>query len=137
MQAAKPGPILAAIDNWPSSDTANYNDYRVGSIFDSAGFITPEQQQTGIAAFLARTLGYDFPHQPVYVIVAPSMIAYNSDFGVTSPENLSLLESSLAHSPYWRPVVRHDGTIIYTLVTSAFRHISVGPESEHLSTTVP
>jgi hypothetical protein len=135
LQTAEPGPIFAAIDNWPSADTSNYNDFLLGSIFDSDRFIHLMQEPTGVGPYLARTLWYNFKKQLGYIIVAPSMLAYNSDFGVTSPKNFALLESALSHSPYWRIVLSHDGTVIYQL-TPAVRQISPGPAT-YVDVSIP
>ena len=136
LQSAQPGPILAAIDNAPGSDTANYNEWPEGSIFDSPGFIQPSEENSHIAAFLARTIVNNVGLGPAYVVVTPSMLAYNKAFGITDPGNISMLLASLAKSPYWRLGVRQDGTVIYQL-TGAASHISAGPSSPHLILGVP
>jgi len=136
LQTAEPGPVLAAIDNAPGSDTAGYNEFPEGSIFDSPGFIEPSEENSDIAAFLARTIVNNVGVGPAYVVVTPSMLAYNKAFGITDPANITMLLASLAKSPYWRLAVSQNGTLIYEL-TDAAGHIPAGPSSPHLILGVP
>lgn len=136
LRTARPGPVFAAIDNAPASDTANYNEWPTGSIFDSPGFITPAEENPGIAAFLARTMVHHFGDGPAYVLVTPSMTAYNAAFGITRPGSIPMLLSSLARSPYWQLVVSRDGTVIYKL-TAAARHVPPGPAARNVIAGVP
>jgi hypothetical protein len=62
---------------------------------------------------------YTQGRQPVYVLIAPSMVPFNAAYGQAPPDSFKILQTSLAHSPKWKLIVNQDGTIIYELPPSA------------------
>jgi hypothetical protein len=135
LETAKPGPILGATDNWSGSD-ANYNDFPFGWIYGSPGSITLDKGDADIATYIARSFVHYSGYAPAYVIIAPSMVNYNTAYAVTPPGNIIALRESLGKSAYWKLVTNSDGTIIYQL-TSAAKKIPSGPFSQKLSVVVP
>jgi hypothetical protein len=116
LRNAAPGPVYCAIDNAPLADTARYNLFPLTTIFGTAGlagkaYVTPDIAETIASAALGRTGG----HQPAYVIVTPSMLAYNRAYGVTSPGSFTTLLAALAHSSLWRPLIRRAEIAIYEM----------------------
>jgi hypothetical protein len=136
-ESAIPGPILCPIVNLPVSDTANYNLFPVGAIFGSGGVLGINPVTPAIASFLARTMEYyTAGKQPAYVVITPSMKAYNQAYGTISPNSFGILLASLAKSPYWTPIVNHNGTIVYRL-SGAARAIKSGPYAQNPVIGVP
>jgi hypothetical protein len=134
---AAPGPVLSVINNFAFSDTANYNIFPITYIFGTGGAAPNGPITSNIAAYLARTMvEYTGELQTSYIIMTPSMEAYNQAFGVTAPNNLKILLASLAESPYWKPLVNHDGVMVYQL-SSAARTIKTGPYTKTLTIGIP
>jgi hypothetical protein len=137
-ETAKPGSLLTVIGNAPVSDTANYNDFPVGTIFGDGG-IMPGGYNVAIVdvpAYLARTMEHYTGNQPAYIVMTPSMSNYNLEFGVTAPENVTTLLAGLAKSRYWTLVASNDGTEIYQLSPAA-RTMPPGGYSETVNLEVP
>lgn len=118
-QSAKPGSLLTVVGNGPVSDTADYNDFPVGTIFGDGGIMPGNQAIQDGPAYLARTMEQYSGSQPAYIVMTPSMSKYNIEFGVTAPNNVTVLLIALAKSPYWRLVASKDGTEIYQLSPAA------------------
>lgn len=134
---AVPGPVLCPIVNLPFSDTAKYNLFPIGAIFGSGGVMGNDPVTPAVDAFLARTLeNYTAGKQPGYIVITPSMEAWNQAYAVTSPESYTTLVASMAKSPYWTRVVDQGGTIIYKLSTAA-RTIKPGPSAQNPEIAVP
>ena len=53
--------------------------------------------------------------RPAYVIITPSMLAYNEAFATTRASNVWALRSALADSPDWHLIIDRAGVIIYKL----------------------
>ncbi len=49
------------------------------------------------------------------MLIAPSMVPYNSAYAQAPPDSFTILEKSLAASKQWKLVASKDGTIIYEL----------------------
>jgi hypothetical protein len=79
-----------------------------------------------ISAIAANSLIFTNGTKPAYVIVAPSMIAYNQAYRVTPSNSFSILLSSLAHSRAWKLVVHRAGVVIYELPPTTV-HLYSGP----------
>ena len=121
LQSARPGPIYVAEGNVPLGDTAGYDLFPVNSIFGSLGGTPLVNQATAnIATVIAgNSTQYTQGRQPVYVLIAPSMVPFNAAYGQAPPDSFKILQTSLAHSPKWKLIVNQDGTIIYELPPSA------------------
>jgi hypothetical protein len=136
-EKAVPGPVLCPIVNSSFSDTAKYNLFPIGAIFGSGGAMGNDPVTPAIDAFLARTLeNYTGGKQPAYIVITPSMKAWNQAYGITSPASYTVLLASLAKSPYWTRVVNQSGTIVYKLSTAA-RTIKPGPYAQSPEIAVP
>jgi hypothetical protein len=73
-----------------------------------------------IANVLAfEAVRYTGGSEPAYVLVTPSMIAYNESYQSVLPRNFTILLDSLSHSRHWRLVTERSGTFIYELPPTA------------------
>jgi hypothetical protein len=131
LDTAKPGPVLEMISNAPTSDNPDYDQFPVGTVFGSQGAIASNQQIPDLSVYLARTMKAYSPGEPAYIIMAPSMTAFNEAYGTTRRGEITLLLTQLVKSRYWTLVVDHDGTEIYQLSAAATR-LSPGPHSSTL-----
>jgi len=134
--SAKPGSLIAVIGNGPVSDTSNYNDFPVGSVFGAGSLLPGNQAICQAPAYLARTMKNYSGDLPVYIVMTPSMSSYNIEFGVTAPDNVTALLTGLAKSPYWKLVANDDGTQIYQM-SAAARAIPPGAYSKNVILSVP
>jgi hypothetical protein len=134
-QTAKPGVVLMPFENLPFSDTAQYNEWPLGAIYGTYGVIQGPVSGD-VAAYLARSVIVDLGNTPAYIVVTPSMLAYNQANAVTFPQNITDLVTALGKSPYWHRVVSHDGTVVYSL-TAAVADIPPGPYNKTMVTEVP
>ena len=109
------GPVFSAIDNGAEEDTSRYDEFPWLIIFGGtlpAG--TPAKPD--IAKVLEQDAGtYTGGSQPAYVVVAPSMEAYNRAYAVTYASSFTTLLNSLARSKTWKLIYKADGTFIYEL----------------------
>jgi hypothetical protein len=135
-ETAEPGVILAALENLPISDTAQYNEFPIGAIYGIDGMVSTNLGSDNIATYLARSVKADLGNRIAYIVVTPSMTAYNQIYDVTFPSSIPNLLSSLAKSPYWQLVVNHDGTVVYRITAKA-ENISPGPHAEAVVAAVP
>jgi hypothetical protein len=131
LQSAKPGPVLDVLGNAPGSDIANYNKFPVGTILDADGLVPNDQVPADMPSFLARTMTHYYAGSPAYVVMTPSMSAYNETYGVTASDTITTLLAGLAKSPYWTLVASNDGTKIYRL-SAAARTMPSGPYSSNV-----
>jgi hypothetical protein len=134
-QTAEPGVVLVPFGNFPFSDTAQYNEWPLGGIYGSYG-IVQGPVSGDIATYLARSVNEDLGNTTAYIVVTPSMVAYNKANAVTFPQNITDLVSALGKSPYWHSIVNDNGTVIYSL-TAAVADIPRGPYNKTLVTQVP
>jgi hypothetical protein len=134
-ETAKPGVVLAALENLPISETANYNDFPIGEIFGIDGIVTTNLGSTDVASYLARSLIHDVGRKPAYVVVTPSMTGYNDVNAVTFPSTIPNLVAALAKSPYWHLVVSRNGTVVYSFDTTA--KVPAGPYADAVTAAVP
>jgi hypothetical protein len=135
-QSAKPGSLITVIGNAPVSDTANYNEFPVGTVFGAGGLLPGSQAVSQAPAYLARTMENYSGDMPVYIVMTPSMSSYNAEFGVTAPDNVTALLAGLAKSPYWRLAASKDGTQIYQM-SAAAQTIPPGAYSKNVIMSVP
>lgn len=119
-ESAPPGWVYSPVDDAPLGDTARYNQFPRTLLFGSYGMMPESALSRDVAKTLAqnawhrsRSLGH------AYVIITPSMVAYNEQYEVTPPQNFAILRSSLANSPYWQVVYNHGGIAIYQLLPRA------------------
>jgi hypothetical protein len=121
LQTARPGPIYVAEANVPGGDTARYNQFPVNTIFGSLGGTPLVNQATpDIAELIAEdSTTYTQGREPAYVVIAPSMVPYNTAYAQASPDSFQILETSLARSPEWKLIANSGGTKIYELPPGA------------------
>lgn len=113
---ARPGPVFLATGNAPVSDTFDYNLFPLATIFDTPGISAKKPDGSNIASLIATTaVRYTGGSKPAYVMVTPSMIAYNRAYQSILPGNFTVLLSSLAQSKEWKLVAGGSGTFIYEL----------------------
>jgi hypothetical protein len=135
-QSAKPGSLFTVIGNAPISDTSNYNDFPVGTLFGDGGLLSDPKSIATAPAYLARTMENYSGSYPAYIVMTPSMSQYNIEFGITAPINITTLLAGLAKSPYWKLVASNDGTEIYQLSPAA-RTVPPGAYSKTVILGVP
>lgn len=134
---AQPGPILVPFANLPVSDTAKYNLFPIGAIFGQGGALGSNPVTSDTPTFLARTMEkYTVGQGPAYLIITPSMVAYNAADGGTQVRNFGLLRATLEKSPYWTIILDQDGIIAYELTPAAL-NIENGPYAKTLVIGVP
>lgn len=135
---ARPGPVLVPIANAPLSDTANYDQWPAATIFQAAGVLgSTHAVSPDIATFLARSMAfYTLGNVPSYVVLTPSMTAYNDAYAVVPPGYLTTLAGALAHSKYWKAVYQDQGTVVYQLTKAADR-MPAGPAAANIGFGVP
>jgi hypothetical protein len=113
---AHPGPVFLANGNSPISDTFNYNLFPLATIFDSPGIAATTRASPHIANIIAvDAVAYTGGSEPSYVVITPSMIAYNKANQSILPGNFVVLLDSLARSNEWRLAASRSGTFIYEL----------------------
>lgn len=134
-QTAKPGVVLVPFGNLPFSDTAQYNEWPLGAIYGSYGLVQGPVSGD-IATYLARSVNEDLGNTAAYIVVTPSMIAYNKANAVTFPQNITDLVSALGKSLYWHRIVNDNGTMVYGL-TAAVADIPFGPYNKTMVIQVP
>ena len=118
---AAPGTIYLALNGVPMHDDARYDQFPVKMIFGSHGVLGNAPAGPDVADALAsRALKRHGPiaKEPVYVIVAPTMVAYSRAYQMTRISNFGILRASLAHSPSWKLISSDAGTVIYELVAA-------------------
>jgi hypothetical protein len=128
LQSASAGPLYCAIDNAPLADTSRYNLFPVTPIFGSyslMGTTTPVTPDI-VGVIAANSLIFTNGDHPAYVMVTPSMTAYNQAYRVTSPSSFSILLSSLTQSRAWKLIVHRAGVLIYELPPTP-AHLYSGP----------
>jgi hypothetical protein len=121
LQTARPGPIYVAEANVPGGDTARYNLFPVNSIFGSLGGAPLADQATpDIAQLIAEdSKTYTQGREPAYVLIAPSMVPYNTAYAQAPSDTFEILQASLAASPEWKLIANSGGTMIYELPPGA------------------
>jgi hypothetical protein len=136
-QTVRPGPILCPIANAPLADTARYDQFPIGQVFGPYSVMGLAPVTPGIATYLARTMvNYLNGNQPGYIVITPSMAAYNVSNGVTRPSSYKVFLASLANSRYWKLLVNRQGTLIYQL-SSTSRGMPAGPYDHNPGFEVP
>jgi hypothetical protein len=120
-QDARLGLLYVAEDDLPAKDTAQYNLWPVIGIFGSReGTPLVNQATPDIATLIAKNSAiYTQGREPAYVVIAPSMVSYNSAYAQAPPDSFQILQESLARSPEWKLIVNQDGTLIYELPPGA------------------
>jgi hypothetical protein len=115
-QTAQPGVIFLAIDSAPIGASYRYDLFSTQSIFGLNGALTDNPLASNYAsAVRSAAISYTGGSEPAYVLVTPSMYAYDKGILDTAPRNITKLLRQLASSPSWVPLVSHDGTYIYEL----------------------
>jgi hypothetical protein len=115
-QNAVPGVIYAAIGNGPFLDTGNYNLIDVTNVFGSYGAAGKGPIKSNVGANILNTvLRQTSRSEPVYIVIAPSMVAYDRAYSVVPVSAFAVLERSLANTPPWQLVLRQGGTEVFEL----------------------
>jgi hypothetical protein len=119
LQTAAPGPVFLPIDNAPTSDT-RYNLFPAAQIFGTVGLLDSDRVTPDVASILSRMAdGYTHRRMPAYVLITPSMIAYNEAYPSTPSGSFTILRNSLARSPDWKLVLDWRGSSIYEMPRDA------------------
>lgn len=120
LDRASAGPVFPAIDNTPLAFTARYNVFPVTGIFGSYSLMKKSPVSPAIADRITNdALSKTHGKEPAYVLITPSMIAYNQAYRVTGTDSFAILVSALAHSSHWRLILDRSGTIIYEMPARA------------------
>lgn len=137
LEKAQPGMILAPLDNTSISDTAKYNQFPLDTIFGPYSILGARPVTPDVASYLARTVvNYGNGTIPGYVLVMPSMLAYNAAYDTIQPTDINILLSSLQKSRYWKRIIDDDGSVVYE-TTQAADDIPPGPYNSSPIFTVP
>jgi hypothetical protein len=140
-RAADPGPVYAALDNGPFDDTSRYNLFPLEPVFGPYSLLGAQPATPDIATIIANVaLKQTDGVRPAYVVVTPSMVAYNSAYMYTRPGSFATLRSSLARSPLWTLIADRSGTVIYELppeVQPLVPKVRIPPSASQVSPTVP
>ncbi len=116
MRSAPPGVIFAATNGAPGGETARYPLFPTTVIFGPGALVNNALPKPDVADDIAETaVHFTGSHEPSYVIVSPSQIAYNDAHPTTTAAAFRILLASLAHSPEWILLIKNDGTYIYEL----------------------
>jgi hypothetical protein len=120
-QHAVLGPIYVAEDNIPAADTARYYQFTFVDIFGArSGSPLVNTATSNIATLIAEnSTMYTQGQAPAYVVIAPSVVPYNSAYAQAPPDSFRILQQSLARSKEWKLIVNQDGTLIYELPAGA------------------
>jgi hypothetical protein len=137
LESAQPGLIMYPIADTSLSDTAKYNEFPSNQIFGEYGILETSPSKVNIATYLARTVvNYTNGTTPAYVLFTPSMTATNAAYGYVSTSDVNELVSSIKTSPYWKPIVNVDGTVVYEITTAA-DDLGAGPYNSNPIFSVP
>jgi hypothetical protein len=122
-QSAQPGRVYSPLDNAPLAGTSSYNLFPRIFLFGPYGMLQkgPNPDATKVLSRdIATTIAHDIWHVSrrsarAYLIVTPSMIAYNEQYEVTPARNFAILRSALDKSPFWKVLYNRGGIAIYEL----------------------
>lgn len=121
-QSAPAGRVFIPIDDAPLADTSRYNLYRLIQLFGVYGIMPKGLVGRDIATTLARDARQSSANSgQAYVVITPSMVAFNEQYEVTPARNFATLRASLANSPFWTTMYNSGGIAIYQLVPSVQR----------------
>jgi hypothetical protein len=116
LRTATPGPIYVALDFAPYGDTARYNEFPIKVLWGPGGFMAPNPGATNLATAIANAaVSYTDGSEPSYLLITPSMYAYDEAFLFTPRRTLAQLERQLVRSSEWKLVAKRSGTEIYKL----------------------
>lgn len=116
MQSAPAGAIFAATDGAPAGDTSRYAVFPTTLIFNPDFLGSHDLPKSDVADQVAETaVQFTGGHEPSYVIVSPSQVAYNAAHPTAGQAAFRILLASLAHSPEWILLTKSGGTYIYEL----------------------
>ncbi|HSR85156.1 MAG TPA: hypothetical protein VLM11_13350 [Streptosporangiaceae bacterium] len=135
-QHEPPGRVYSPLDNVPLADTANYDLFPRIFLFGTYGMLQKGLPASDVAKpvspDIAKTIALDIWHVSrrsarAYLIITPSMMAYNDQYEVTPAANFTILRSSLDKSPLWKVLYNREGMTIYELPPRPAR--TVAPSS--------
>jgi hypothetical protein len=109
--------LVLAASNFPSRMNGRYVLHNATqSQNDPALDESPEFLKNGLKRANPRALARDVNNIAKgtgYLVIAPSMYAFNDYYGVYTPGTLSALVPRLKESPYWQVWYESDGTVIF------------------------
>jgi hypothetical protein len=116
LQNAQAGPIYCPIDNAPLADTGNYSLFPITNMWGQYGILSRLPAGANLAAKLAAdALNLTKGEGPAYVVITPSMIAYDKAYQVGPANAIADLTNQLRHSGYWVQITDYHGTEIYEM----------------------
>jgi len=121
-QNAPAGRIYSPIDNAPLADTARYNLYQRIELFGTYGIMRKGLVKQDVASTLAQQVWQASGGSGhAYVVITPSMVAFNEQYEATPMRNFVTLGRSLARSQFWTRTYNRGGIEIYQLLPSLQR----------------
>lgn len=117
LRSAPVGIIYCPFHNAPLADTSRYNLFPRPLLFGYYGMLGKGLLKPDVARTIAQNARQRAgPQVPAYVLITPSMVAYNEQYRETPARNFAILRFSLAHSSRWKLLVNRAGIVIYELV---------------------
>jgi hypothetical protein len=115
-ESATPGRIYSPLDHSPLNDTWRYNYFPITALFGDKAMYQKDYIGKHIAARLAGAAWSQLgKYKAAYVVITPSMLAFNEAYQVTTTGRLSLVIREMSVSPYWTLLYSRGGTLIYRL----------------------
>jgi hypothetical protein len=115
-ESAPAGRIYSPLDHSPLNDTWRYNKFPITALFGDKAMYQKDYIGKHIATRLAgAAFSQAVPGQTAYVVITPSMLAFNQAYQVTTSARLSLVINEIAVSSDWTLVYSRGGTLIYEL----------------------
>jgi hypothetical protein len=114
-QNAAPGRVYFPLEDAPLADTSKYNLFPRTALFGSYGIM----RKGTLTADVANVLAQDAASRSsahTYLMITPSMVAFNDQYEVTPARNFAILRTSLTNSPLWNAVYYQGGIAIYQLL---------------------
>jgi len=116
-QNAAPGRVYCPIENAPLADTSKYNLFPRTSLFGAYGVMRKQMVTPNVANVLAQDAWNASPSSVhAYLLITPSMVAFNEQYEDTPAQNFVTLRVSVANSPFWKAIYNRGGIAIYQLL---------------------
>jgi hypothetical protein len=126
-QTAPPGRVYSPVDNAPLADTSRYNLFPRIFLFGTYGMLKTGMPTPDVAKTIAGEIWHETRRSArAYLIITPSMVAFNEQYEVTPTRSFAVLRSSLAHSPLWQVLYNRGGIAIYELPPRPPSHAAAG-----------
>ncbi|MBO0825576.1 MAG: hypothetical protein J2P27_17250, partial [Actinobacteria bacterium] len=115
--SAQPGRVYSPDDDAPLGDTSRYELFPRILLFGTYGMLPKGPLQPDVATTIARDAWRKSRSSAhAYLMITPSMVAYNEQYEVTPARNFGTLRSSFDNSPFWQVLYDRDGIVIYQLL---------------------